>query len=335
MASLGHIAVGMATARLYPVAAARISPDQRPSPPLSLSSALFWSAVSFLPDADVVGFAMGVGYPDEWGHRGAAHSLVFAVAVGAIIGAAAPLCRRPAIRTGVLAMLALASHPLLDTLTDGGLGCALFWPFDLTRYFAPWNPIPVSPIGLAFFSPYGMYAASVELLYFAPLIWFALRPRVHPLVPIVVWLAAMWLFVSGDPIRERIIRFVLRDTTVFAPGFSEGALSAIERGASYEDVRARLGPPLREFLDYDRLDTCGGVVVEVGVVSGAQPPDLCRARGVYPGAPGTMVAALGVPVRHCWWYSRSPSGGYYRARIVCFEKQRVAQIVRRWMREGS
>ena len=335
MASLGHIAVGMAAARLYPVAAARISPDQRSSPPLSLSSTLFWSAVSFLPDADVVGFAMGVGYPDEWGHRGATHSLVFAVAVGAIIGAAAPLFRRPAIRTGVLAVVALASHPLLDTLTDGGLGCALFWPFDLTRYFAPWNPIPVSPIGLGFFSPYGMYAAGVELLYFAPLIWFAFRPRVHPLVPIVVWLAALWLFVSGDPIRERIIRFVLRDATVFAPGFSEGALSAIERGASYDDVRARLGPPLREFLDYDRRDTCGVVVVEAGVVSGAQPPDLCRARGVYTGAPGTMVAALGVPVRHCWWYSRSPGGGYYRARIVCFENQRVGQVVRRWMREGS
>jgi inner membrane protein len=330
MASLGHIAVGMAAARLY-----RTSLDERLSPPLSLSSMVFWSAVSFLPDADVVGFSMGVAYPDEWGHRGATHSLAFAVAVGAMIGAAAPLFRRPAVRTGVLAMLALASHPLLDTLTDGGLGCALFWPFDLTRYFAPWNPIPVSPIGLAFFSPYGMYAASVELLYFAPLIWFALRPRLAPFIAIVVWFVALWLVVSGDPIRDRIVRFMLHDTTVFAPGFSEGALSAIDRGASYEEVRARLGPPLREFLDYDRLDTCGGVVVEAGVVSGAQPADLCRAKGVYPGAAGTTVAALGVPVRHCWWYSRSPSGGYYRARIVCFEKQRVTQIIRRWMSEGS
>ena len=232
----------------------------------------------------------------------------------------------------MLAALVLASHGLLDTLTDGGLGIALLWPFDLTRYFAPWNPIPVSPIGLGFFSPYGMYTASVELLYFAPLIWFALRPRINPLVPIVVWLAALWLFVSGDPIRERIIRFVLRDATVFAPGFSEGALSAIERGASYEDVRARLGPPLREFLDYDRRDTCGVVFVEAGVVSVAQPSDLCSTRGVYPGAPATMVATLGVPVRHCWWYSRSPGAGYYRGRIVCFENQRVGQVVRRWMR---
>ena len=40
-------------------------------------------------------------------------------------------------------------------MIDGGLGCALFWPFDLTRYFAPWRPIPVAPIGMDFFSPHG------------------------------------------------------------------------------------------------------------------------------------------------------------------------------------
>jgi inner membrane protein len=66
---------------------------------------------------------------------------------------------------------------LLDTLTNGGLGCALFWPFDRTRYFAPWTPIPVSPIGLAYLSPYGLFVASAELVLFAPLIWFALRSR--------------------------------------------------------------------------------------------------------------------------------------------------------------
>jgi inner membrane protein len=169
MASLGHIAVGFAAARLSP---------ETPSPGRpSLTAALFWSALSFLPDADVIGFAMGVWYGDAWGHRGATHSFVFAVVVGAIAGATAPFFRRPAMRSFVLATLVLASHPLLDTLTDGGLGCALFWPFDLTRYFAPWTPIPVSPIGLRFFSPRGMYAASVELLYFAPLFWFALRPQ--------------------------------------------------------------------------------------------------------------------------------------------------------------
>jgi inner membrane protein len=169
MASLGHLAVGMVAARIYR--------NEPPSPRPSLSSALFWSALSFLPDADVIGFALGVRYADEWGHRGATHSLVFAAGVGAALGVSALILRQPALRTGIIATLVLASHGFLDTLTDGGLGIALFWPFDLTRYFAEWTPIPVSPIGLRFFSPRGMYAAGIELLYFSPLIWFALRPR--------------------------------------------------------------------------------------------------------------------------------------------------------------
>jgi inner membrane protein len=87
-------------------------------------------------------------------------SLLFAIAVGAAVGALAPLFKRPALRTAITAILVVASHPLLDTLTNGGLGCALFWPFDDARYFAPWRPIPVSPIGLGFFSPYGMFVAA-------------------------------------------------------------------------------------------------------------------------------------------------------------------------------
>ena len=139
---------------------------------------LLWSALSFLPDADVIGFGFGVRYADEWGHRGASHSLMFAVAVGAAFGVLAPLFKRPALRTAATAIIVLASHPLLDTLTNGGLGCALFWPFDHTRYFAPWTPIPVSPIGLRFLSPYGMFVALVELLLFSPLFWFGLRSKI-------------------------------------------------------------------------------------------------------------------------------------------------------------
>jgi inner membrane protein len=166
MASLGHIAVGVAASRVYR--------SESRAGRGHLASLLFWSALSFLPDADVIGFSLGIRYADEWGHRGATHSLVFAVLLGAAIGVVAPLFRHPAMRTGVTAVLVLASHPLLDTLTNGGLGCALFWPFDLTRYFAPWTPIPVSPIGLGYLSPYGMFVAVVEIVLFSPLFWFGL-----------------------------------------------------------------------------------------------------------------------------------------------------------------
>ena len=167
MASLGHIAAG--------AAAARLSDAPVPGRRVTIAAVAFWSALSFLPDADVIGFGFGIGYGDEWGHRGATHSFVFALAVGIVSGLLAPLARRPAITTAVLASLVLASHPLLDILTDGGLGCALFWPFDQTRYFAPWRPIPVAPIGFSFFGSYGLSVALAELVIFTPLWWFAFR----------------------------------------------------------------------------------------------------------------------------------------------------------------
>ena len=39
----------------------------------------------------------------------------------------------------------------LDAMTDGGLGIVVP-QFDNTRYFYPFRPIKVSPIGLSFFS---------------------------------------------------------------------------------------------------------------------------------------------------------------------------------------
>jgi len=38
-------------------------------------------------------------------------------------------------------------HDVLDAMTDGGLGVAFFAPFENSRYFLPWRPIPVAPIG--------------------------------------------------------------------------------------------------------------------------------------------------------------------------------------------
>jgi inner membrane protein len=39
-------------------------------------------------------------------------------------------------------------HDILDAMTNGGLGVAFFFPFSDTRYFLPWQPIEVSPLGL-------------------------------------------------------------------------------------------------------------------------------------------------------------------------------------------
>jgi inner membrane protein len=50
-------------------------------------------------------------------------------------------------------------------MTDGGLGIAFFAPFDNTRYFFPFHPIKVSPIGLSFFSARGLDVIWSELLW--------------------------------------------------------------------------------------------------------------------------------------------------------------------------
>ena len=54
MASLGHIAVGMAAARIH-----------RRTPDAALAGHGAWSALSMLPDADVIGFPLGVEYADR------------------------------------------------------------------------------------------------------------------------------------------------------------------------------------------------------------------------------------------------------------------------------
>src|SRR6476646_5000089 len=174
MASIGHVVVGMA--------AARFSRQGRPTSWSPVGAAVVWSGLSLLPDADVYGFRMGVHYADPWGHRGATHSLLFAFGVACAVLVVAKAARLPALRTALIALAVVTSHALLDTLTDGGLGCALLWPFSLERFFAPWTPLPVAPIGRAFLSAEGVRVAAVELIALSPLLAYALWPalvRMH------------------------------------------------------------------------------------------------------------------------------------------------------------
>jgi len=138
---------------------------------------LLWAALSLLPDIDVIGFRFGIRYAAAWGHRGATHSFAFALAVAVVLGLLARALGGSALRTSLLAAVVVGSHAVLDTFTDGGLGCALWWPFDAQRYFAPWRPIPVAPLGLRFFSRAGLGIALTEVIQFSPFILYALWPR--------------------------------------------------------------------------------------------------------------------------------------------------------------
>lgn len=169
MASIGHVAVGLAARRWY-------ERDQNPAW-APITSMVVWSGISLLPDIDVFGFRLGIEYADPWGHRGAIHSLAFAVMVALVAGLTARAARLPVRRTILLVGAVVASHGLLDTLTNGGLGCALLWPFSDERFFAPWTPLPVAPLGRGFVSREGLRVALTELVAFAVPFAYGLWPK--------------------------------------------------------------------------------------------------------------------------------------------------------------
>ena len=341
MATVGHIAVGMAAGRLSHDKQSRL-----------WSSLLPWAGLSLLPDVDVIGLWLGVDYADPWGHRGATHSLLFSVAVALVIGLGARRFGRRFGRTAAFAALVLSSHALLDTMTNGGLGCALLWPFDSTRYFAPWRPIPVAPIGLGFFSPSGAPIILTELVLFAPALLFGLRfpgiqRRFLTSTILGLWLISAWLLASGDRVRDAVVGFLLREDTAYAAGFSEKAFRTITTGQSDKEVQSLLGAPIGENWLYPSGEhpaqaasersaeaisgECLAIRFENDVVTSAHSPTACNKLGVRNGLSTTAVGrVLGSPPERCWQYSWSRSGGRYRIRLVCFTKATVTTVVRQW-----
>jgi inner membrane protein len=100
---------------------------------------------SVLPDCDVIGFAFRIPYGSLFGHRGFTHSIFFALLASALL----TLVMHPPRFAPAFAFIFFCtmSHGVLDALTNGGMGIAFFSPFSNRRYFFPWTPIRVSPIG--------------------------------------------------------------------------------------------------------------------------------------------------------------------------------------------
>lgn len=120
---------------------------------------------SMLPDLDVIGFRLGIPYDAGLGHRGASHSFAAAMLIGLLGAAAGRWLRTTPGRAFLFTFLAAASHGLLDMFTDGGRGVALLWPLSGERFFAPFRPIEVSPIGIAsIFSARGLSVFTSEAL---------------------------------------------------------------------------------------------------------------------------------------------------------------------------
>jgi inner membrane protein len=149
--------------------------------------ARFWALSIFcavLPDTDVIiSYAFGLR-GSQFGHRGITHSLFFALLLALLVVRFA-FRKTPAFSKKwwtllVYFFIVTASHGLLDALTDGGSGVAFFAPFDATRYFFPWRPIEVSPIGLRFFSGRGLVVFASEFVW----VW----------IPAALLVAASWLY---------------------------------------------------------------------------------------------------------------------------------------------
>ena len=138
------------------------------------SKALSWRELvlgalcSVVPDLDVIGFYFGIQYGDLWGHRGLTHSVVFAALLAGSIVAVWYRGKGTVAMTGLFLyfFFCTASHGVLDSITNGGLGVGFLAPFETTRYFFPVRPVLVSPIGVSeFFSEYGVRILASEALW--------------------------------------------------------------------------------------------------------------------------------------------------------------------------
>lgn len=141
-----------------------------------------------VPDLDVIGFFFGIRYGDLWGHRGLTHSLFFAGLLSAVPVGLRHRRESTSAKTWLFVyfFLCTASHGVLDAMTDGGLGVALFSPFDSTRYFLPFQPVAVSPIGIGNFfnqQAFRILASEAAWIWFPTLLMFLILRGVQ-----LVWL---------------------------------------------------------------------------------------------------------------------------------------------------
>ena len=138
------------THALVPVAAALVTPA-RPIPWRLVAVAAIASA---LPDIDafssvIWGMPLRHSPLPAWWHRGATHSLFVAIAVGIVAAALHRQLRARPLVTAVAVGAAMASHGILDMLTNRGVPVAYLWPLTSQRFFADWRPIVSGPIGPA------------------------------------------------------------------------------------------------------------------------------------------------------------------------------------------
>jgi inner membrane protein len=143
-----------------PIALVSLLPRKSIAAPVVLTG----SICSVLPDLDVVAFVFGIPYGDMFGHRGLTHSIAFAVTIAALFVTLIPWSRsQKRLPIFLFLFASTASHGILDSMTNGGLGVAFLAPYNSERYFFRWRLIEVSPLGMEFFSAIGARVLFSEL----------------------------------------------------------------------------------------------------------------------------------------------------------------------------
>jgi inner membrane protein len=157
--AITHAIVGLGFAKVY---------ASQPMPPL------YWglsAGLAVLPDIDVLAFSLGIPYAARFGHRGFVHSLSCAAVVSLLVSVLTfRALAEPWWPLWSFFFVVMASHGILDTFTNGGLGIALLAPFDDSRYFSPWRPVQVCLIGFRLLHPWNIRALFSEVFW----IWLPL-----------------------------------------------------------------------------------------------------------------------------------------------------------------
>ena len=127
----------------------------------------YWCLAALLPVLPDLDSLSQSSYSSVWGHRGFTHSLCFALAAGLLAAALTGWYLRIGYwRLAVVLVTITASHAVLDMLTKGGGGVALWWPFSDARVGSEsWGFIPVSDIAFDWPDPRRSRALQGEMLY--------------------------------------------------------------------------------------------------------------------------------------------------------------------------
>ncbi len=147
-------------------------------------------------------------------------------------------------------------------------------------------------------------------------------------VAVLVAIGAWSHFASLDGASGLVLRWILRDDTEFARGYSDAAFRAVHAGMSGEEVAALLGQPLGEvwMIEPKNSDRCLSVYFESDrVVHG------CESRGVVRGMlKADVTNRIGRVTAVSWLYSRSPHDTHYRMRVVHLDQGRTTDVLSGW-----